>query len=63
MSRRRAIRHSVEFPVVLHPMRVLKLALAVVVGAIAVWFQAVLRVPAIKRRKAARRRARVLPKS
>ena len=46
-----------------HPMRILKLALAVVVGAIAVWFQAVLRVPAVKRRKAARRRARVLPKS
>jgi hypothetical protein len=45
------------------PMRILKLALAIVVGAIAVWFQAVLRVPAVKRRKAARRRARALPKS
>jgi hypothetical protein len=44
-------------------MRVLKLALAVVVGAIAVWFQAVLRVPVVKRRKAARRRARAVPKS
>jgi len=44
-------------------MRILKLALAVVVGAIAVWIQAVLRVPAVKRRKAERRRARVLPKS
>jgi hypothetical protein len=44
-------------------MRILKLALAIVVGAVAVWFQAVLRVPVVKRRKAARRRARALPKS
>jgi hypothetical protein len=45
------------------PMRILKLVLAIVVGAIAVWIQAVLRVPVVKRRKAARRRARTLPKS
>jgi hypothetical protein len=44
-------------------MRLLKLAVALVVGAIAVWFAAVLRAPEVKRRKAARRRARALPKS
>jgi len=44
-------------------MRVLKLALALVVGAAAVWFEAVLRAPEVKRRKAARRHARALPKS
>jgi hypothetical protein len=44
-------------------MRILKVALAIVVGAVAVWFQAVLHAPAVKRRKAARRRARALPKS
>ena len=44
-------------------MRLLKLAVALVVGAIAVWFEAVLHTPEVKRRKAARRRARALPKS
>jgi uncharacterized membrane protein SpoIIM required for sporulation len=44
-------------------MRLLKLAAVLVVGAIAVWFQAVLRAPSVRRRKAARRRARALPKS
>ena len=44
-------------------MRLLKLAAALLVGAIAVWFEAVLRAPAVKRRKAARRRARAVRKS
>jgi hypothetical protein len=43
-------------------MRLLKLAAALVLGAIAVWFEAVLRAPAVKQRKAARRRARALSK-
>ncbi|MEP7334375.1 MAG: hypothetical protein ABI717_01215 [Actinomycetota bacterium] len=45
------------------PMRLLKLAVVIVLGAVAVWFQAVLRIPVVKRRKAARRRARAFPKS
>ena len=45
------------------PMRILKLFAALVVGAIALWFEAVLRTPEVKRRRAARRRARTLPKS
>jgi hypothetical protein len=44
-------------------MRLLKLAAALAVGAVAVWFEAVLRASEVKRRKAARRRARALPKS
>jgi hypothetical protein len=44
-------------------MRALKLALALVVGAVAVWFEAVLHTAEVKRRRAARRRARALPKS
>jgi len=44
-------------------MRVLKLAAALLLGAIAVWFDAVLHAPEVKRRKATRRRARGLPKS
>jgi hypothetical protein len=44
-------------------MRIVKLAVALVVGALAVWFEAVLRAPEVKRRKAARRRARARPKS
>jgi uncharacterized membrane protein SpoIIM required for sporulation len=44
-------------------MRLLKLAAVVLVGVIAVWFQAVLRAPAVRRRKAARRQARAVPKS
>jgi hypothetical protein len=44
-------------------MRILQLAAALVVGAIAVWFEAVLHAPEVRRRKAARRRARGLPKS
>jgi len=44
-------------------MRAVKLAGALLVGAVAVWFKAVLHTPEVKRRKAARRRARVLPKS
>jgi hypothetical protein len=55
--------HSVECPVVAGLMRIVKLALALVVGALAVWFEAVLRAPEVKRRKAARRRARARPKS
>jgi hypothetical protein len=43
-------------------MRLLKLVAALVLGAIAVWFEAVLRAPAVKQRKAARRRARALSK-
>lgn len=45
------------------PMRALKLAAALLVGAAAVWFKAVLHAPEVKRRKAARRRARALQKS
>ena len=44
-------------------MRLLTLAAVLLVGAIAVWFEAVLRAPAVKRRKTARRRARAVPKS
>jgi hypothetical protein len=44
-------------------MRVLKLFAALVIGAIAVWFEAVRRTPEVKRRRAERRRARTLPKS
>jgi hypothetical protein len=44
-------------------MRVLKLAVALIVGAIAVWFEAVLRAPEVKLRKAARRRSRARSKS
>jgi hypothetical protein len=39
-------------------MRLLKLAVAFVAGAIAVWFEAVRRTPDVKRRKRLRRRAR-----
>jgi hypothetical protein len=38
--------------------RLLKLALAVLAGAVAVWFEAVRATPATKRRKRLRRRAR-----
>ena len=46
-------------------MRLVKLGFGVVLAAIAIWIQAVLRTPEVKRRKAQRRRerARVLPKS
>jgi hypothetical protein len=44
-------------------MRVVKLAFALLLGAIAVWIEAVLETPRIKRRKALRRRARSLSKS
>jgi hypothetical protein len=44
-------------------MRLLKLALGVVLAAVAVWIDAVLHTPEVKWRKALRRRARVLPKS
>jgi len=44
-------------------MRIVKLAVALVAAAIAVWFEAVLHTPEVKRRKAARRRGRALPKS
>jgi hypothetical protein len=44
-------------------MRLLKRAAALVAGAVAVWFEAVLHAPAVKRRKAARRRERARPKS
>jgi hypothetical protein len=44
-------------------MRLLKLAAVLVVGAVAVWFEAVHRTPVVKRRKAARRRGRARPKS
>jgi hypothetical protein len=40
-------------------MRLVKLALGLLVGAIAVWFEAVRHTPEVKRRKAARRRARL----
>jgi hypothetical protein len=40
-------------------MRLVKLAIAVVVGAIAVWFEAVLGTPRVKRRKRLRRRERL----
>ena len=40
-------------------MRLVKLALAVVVGRLAVWFDAVLETPRVKRRKAMRRRRRM----
>jgi hypothetical protein len=39
-------------------MRLVKIAFAVLLGAIAVWIEAVLETPRIKRRKAARRRER-----
>jgi hypothetical protein len=39
-------------------LRLLKLAAALVVGALAVWFEAVRRTPAVKRRKRLRRLAR-----
>jgi hypothetical protein len=39
-------------------MRLVKLAVAAVAGAIAVWFEAVLRTADVKRRKRLRRRAR-----
>jgi hypothetical protein len=44
-------------------MRLVKLAFGALLAAIAVWIEAVLRTPEIKRRKALRRRSRVLPKS
>ena len=44
-------------------MRLLKLAAVLVVGAVAVWFEAVLHAPAVRRRKVARRRARAHAKS
>jgi hypothetical protein len=40
-------------------MRLVKLALGLLAGAIAVWFEAVRHTPEVKRRKAARRRARL----
>jgi hypothetical protein len=43
--------------------RILKLAVVLILGAVAVWFKAVLHAPVVKRRKAARRRARAFPKS
>jgi hypothetical protein len=39
-------------------MRLAKLALATLVALLAVWFEAVLRTPAVKRRKALRRSGR-----
>jgi hypothetical protein len=44
-------------------MRLVKLAFALVLGAIAVWIDAVLETPRIKRRKALRRRRRMLANS
>jgi hypothetical protein len=44
-------------------MRLVKLALAVVLGLVAVWFDAVLETPRVKRRKATRRRRRALANS
>lgn len=44
-------------------MRLLKLAFGVVLAAIAVWIEAVMHTADVKRRKALRRRSRVLPKS
>lgn len=41
-------------------MRLVKLAFGVLLAAVAVWVEAVMRTPEIKRRKALRRRARVL---
>jgi hypothetical protein len=40
-------------------VRLAKLALALAVGAVGVWFEAVRRTPDVKRRKRLRRRARV----
>jgi hypothetical protein len=63
MSRRRDIRYSVEFPLVPPVMRLLKIAFAAMIGLIAVWIDAVLETPRVKRRKALRRSRRTLPKS
>jgi hypothetical protein len=40
-------------------MRLVKLALGLVAGMLAVWFEAVRHTPEVKRRKAAKRRARL----
>jgi hypothetical protein len=63
MSRRRAIGYSVEFPFVARVMLVVKVAAVVVVGLLALWFEAVRHLPETKRRKQARRRARILSRS
>jgi hypothetical protein len=50
---------SVEFPLVPRVMRTVKLALGLLVALLALWFEAVRHTPEVKRRKAARRRARL----
>jgi hypothetical protein len=44
-------------------MRLVKLAVGAVLAAVLIWVDAVLHTPEVKRRKALRRRSRVLPKS
>jgi hypothetical protein len=63
MSRLRAIGYSVEFPLVARAKLLVKLALGVFAALLVVWFEAVRHLPEVKRRKHARRRARILTRS
>ena len=63
MSRLRAIGYSVECPFVARVMLLVKVALGVFTALLLVWFEAVRHLPDVKRRKHARRRARILTRS
>jgi hypothetical protein len=63
MSRLRAIGYSVEFSFVARVMLLVKLALGLLAALLLLWFEAVRHLPDAKRRKHARRRARILSRS